>query len=119
MKGVVALITFCVALSACCVRTSVDVLNQSKSVISVKTTHTGKVYEIAPGGHEQVPHTSGELIVSVEGAREVSRVSVTVPDYEGEKTCFPTSWPCWRGQVVRVEFTEARGLVVLNTLRNR
>jgi hypothetical protein len=108
------LIILCVALSGCCVMTSVDVLNQSKGAILIQTTHTGKAYEIGAGGHKRVPHTSGDLIVTVEGAKEASRVPVSALDYEGEKSCFPRSWPCWRGYLIHAEFTDARGLTVLN-----
>jgi hypothetical protein len=119
MKIAVVLLVFCVAMSGCCVLMSVDVRNRSNKVISVQTTQTGKAYEIAAGDHERIPHTVGDLIVSVEGAREVSRVSVSVPDYEAEKTCFPRSLHCWNGLAIQAEFTDAGGLIVLNTRRIR
>jgi hypothetical protein len=94
--------------------TSIDVRNRSKHVISVQSAHTGKAYEIAASDHERIPHTAGDLIVTVAGPMEVSRLPVFAPEYETEKTYFLRSWPCWRGLLIRAEFTDARGLTVLN-----
>lgn len=119
MKSALILIVTCAALSGCCVMTSVDVRNDSRQLISVQSTQTGKAYDISPGRHRGLPHGYGDLIVSLEGSNQVARVCVCLDDYEAERLGFLRSLPCWGvGFRIRAEFSEDRGLVVLTPVRS-
>jgi hypothetical protein len=117
MKPAMILIVTCAVLPGCCVMTSVDVRNDSRHLISVQSTHTGKSYDITAGSRRGIPHTSGDLIVTLEGFNQVARMPICVMDYEAERIGLLRSWPCWSGLRIRAEFSDVRGLVILTTPR--
>jgi hypothetical protein len=114
----IGILSILIWLNSCVTISSVHVTNLADYEITVSSEETGKSVDIRPRESDWIPHYDGLITVSTVDDKEIVKTHISTSTYEVENGVYCRKLFCTTHYLIKVDFTEAGELSVLNRISN-
>lgn len=101
-------------LIGCCTETSISIKNASTNKIIVQSQHTSKSYEIKSGDERCIPHTSGQILVTLGEGEKPLEYDIDVTKFKMNKASLISGLPCLHHYTIRAQYNQKAALVIIS-----